>query len=171
MNLWKDIAKCLGIFVGPFRRKLISYRKYDFAYEFGNAKKAGSLLPLLSKFHMMVSTDRFCVPVTNAKDVKMSLKNGILNNKYMGAIGGNSDEMWLLNFENKGIQPELKDFGWSIVSPTLQQTCTIALEKSPSSQQKMNAFEIKTLRFFESPNLKWTLEPEIPPAVPALLNK
>ena len=119
---------------------------------------------------MMVSTDRFRVPVPNAKDVKTSLKNGILNKKYMGAIGGNSDEMWLLNFENTGIQQELKDFGWSIVSPTLQQTCIIALEKSPSCQQKMSAFETRTLHFFESPNLKWTLEPEIPPAAPALLN-
>ena len=126
---------------------------------------------LLSKFHMMVSTDRFCVSVPNTKDGKMPLDKGILNKKYMGAVGGNSDEMWLLNFEDKGIQQELADFGWSKVSPTLQQTCTIALEKSPSSQQKMDTLEMQTLRFFRSPTLKWTLEPEIPAEVPALPNK
>ena len=97
---------------------------------------------------MMVSTDRFCVKVPNVKNGKMPLDKGILNKKYMGAVGSNSDEMWLLNFDNKGVQNKLADFDWSKVSPTLQQTCTIALEKAPNSLQKMALFEKQTLRLF-----------------------
>ena len=68
VNLWKKyIPKSLFIHLGPFRKKLISYRKYEFAYNINNFKKTGSHLPLLSKFHMMVSTDRFCVKAPNIK--------------------------------------------------------------------------------------------------------
>ena len=108
MNSWKEITKCLGIFLGPFRRKLISYKKYDFAYDFGSVKTAGSLLVLLSKFHMMVSTERFCVKVPNVKNGKMPLDKGILNKEYIGAVSGNSDEMWFLNLKTRIFETNLQ---------------------------------------------------------------
>ena len=126
---------------------------------------------LLSKYDTMVSTDRFCVKVPNMKDGKMPLEKGILNKEYIGAVGGTSEEMWILNFEDKGVQDKLADFGWSKVSPTLQQTCIIALENSSNCLQRMVAFDNEALRFFAKPAFKWTLEPEIPEDVPLLPTK
>ena len=103
MSSWKDISNCLNIYLGPFRKKVFSYTKYEFAYDFGSVKTAGSILVLLSKFHMMVSTDRFCVPVPNTKDGKMPLDIGIFGKTYMGSAVGNSDEIWLLNFLKKRV--------------------------------------------------------------------
>ena len=106
--------------------------------------------------------------VPNTKDGKMSLDKGILNKKYMGAVGGNSDEIWLLNFEEKGRRNKLADFGWSKMSPTLQQTCVIALENSSNCEQRTTKFEKEALKFFAKKTFKWTLEPEIPEHVPPL---
>ena len=79
VNLWKKyIPKSLFIHLGPFRKKVSSYRKYEFAYNTNNLKKTGRHLPLLSKFHMMVSMNRFCVKVPEAINGKIPLDIGIL---------------------------------------------------------------------------------------------
>ena len=104
-------------------------------------------------------------------DDKMPLDIEVFSKTYMGSVAGNSDEMWLLNFEEKGRRNNLADFGWSKVSPTLQQTCVIALENSSNCEQRTTKFEKEALKFFAKRTFKWTLEPEIPEHVPPLPSK
>ena len=168
MAKWKENKKSLSIFVGPWRRKVITYRKYKFAYDLAEIKESGNLLPLLSKYHMFVTTDRYRVEVPPVKRGPMFLDRQILNKEYLGGIKKSAEHMWILNFKESGLHNDLGDFEWSGVSPTLEEASVLVFEKTPNCMQATRDFELATLRRFAVPKLMWTLEPKVPEFVPDL---
>ena len=165
MAKWKENKKSLSIFVGPWRRKVITLRKYNYAYDLAGLRKSGNLLPLLSKYHMFTTTDRYRVDVPHERKGAMFLDRQILNKEYLGGIAKSADHLWILNFEELDFQNDLGDFGWSSSSPTLEEASVLVFEKTPNCLGSFRDFDALTLRRFAVRKLMWTLEPKEPPFV------